>query len=220
MRHWYLHRANLPSTSSGGLKGLFLTTGGGRWKNLFTKQETLPKAKGVMPKVFNFHHFKRNLFICEQNLRNGFHCFHHDSLTRCPKAFAHKGLFAALVESLWNLLSELLPDGAWGFSTGTVFEGYIYIYHISTGRFEFVGSCWLNPSPIFDLAVSGTLCADLSGGCLRPLRRQTIQRKSPEWMQQEGFHGTRGKITQQFKAVANPTLGHDQSSHVAIINSG
>ena len=178
---------------------------GGRWKNVFTKQETLPrpKAKGVMPKVFNFHHFKRNLFICEQNLRNGFHCFHHDSLTRCPKAFAHKGLFAALVESLWNLLSELLPDGAWGFSTGTVSEGYIYIYYI-----------------IYPLAVSGTLCADLSGGCLRPLRRQTIQRKSPEGMQQEGFHSTQGKITQQFKAAANPTLGHDQSSHIAIINSG
>ena len=107
-----------------------------------------PKAKGVMPKVFNFHHFKRNLFICEQNLRNGFHCFHHDSLTRCPKAFAHKGLFAALVESLWNLLSELLPDGAWGFSTGTVFEGYIYI--ISYIHWQ-IRICWfMLAQPITD----------------------------------------------------------------------
>lgn len=160
MRHSYL-RADLRARALGGLKGLFLTTGveDGKIFSLNRRHCPRPKAKGVMPKVFHFHHFKRNLFICEQNLRNGFHCFHHDSLTRCPKALAHKGLFAALVESLWNLLSELLPDG----------------------RFEFVGSCWLNPSPIFDLAVSGTLCAELSGGCLRPLRRQTIQRKSPEF---------------------------------------
>ena len=93
----YLHRADLRARALGASKAIAHHSGeDGKMFSLNSETLPRPKAKGVMPKVFNFHHLKRNLFSCEQNLRNGFHCFHHDSLTRCPKAFAHKRSQTAL----------------------------------------------------------------------------------------------------------------------------
>lgn len=45
MRHWYLHRAGLPSTSSGGPQRPLSHHRGGRWKNLFTKQRDIAKGE-------------------------------------------------------------------------------------------------------------------------------------------------------------------------------